>query len=419
MAFLVFAGHNYQIFYCSKGYPGTMNDLQLVAADPFCNELEQGRMNPVERWECVNDYNATLLVGGYCITDAGLPKTALYMDPTNYDWSWQQTVFVEWVESVRKDIECVFGQLKQRFRRLQNANQSHDLNDVEYCFRTCCALHNMLLKYTGPVKVTDWENYDPDQTEEINMNNEADEYVNSEVNNPHDVAFNPRVIGEQTQQDRTVEWYVGRYMLQRTLLMKHFIRAYELGEVFWPRNFKGRQKETMSIPDPIRARIEENSQNRWNATIYVARSKLFRKDPINNTYTKSIGMGLFTALRIVKGQRITTFNGEVIDEVVYELRTATGRGGYMLFLALNVYLDCYRSRHENQCLASLANCALHCFDSTTNSPAVNNAEYRSYKLPHEERWMASLVATRTIIPQQEILWPYGASYTYPAELSAV
>ena len=69
------------------------------------------------------------------------------------------------------------------------------------------------------------------------MNYEADEYDNSEVQNPHDVAFNPRVIGEQTQQDRTIEWYVGRYMLQRTLLMKHFIYAYKLGEVFWPRNF--------------------------------------------------------------------------------------------------------------------------------------------------------------------------------------
>ena len=76
----------------------------------------------------------------------------------------------------------------------------------------------MLLEYTGPVKVTDWENYDPDQTEEVNMNYEADEYDNSEVQNPHDVEFNPRVIGEQTQQDRTVERYVGRYMLQRTLL---------------------------------------------------------------------------------------------------------------------------------------------------------------------------------------------------------
>ena len=61
--------------------------------------------------------------------------------------------------------------------------------------------------------------------------------------------------------------------------MKQFIRAYELGEVFWPRNFKGRQKETMSIPEPIRARIEENSQNRWNATIYVARSNFFVRIP--------------------------------------------------------------------------------------------------------------------------------------------
>ena len=42
----------------------------------------------------------------------------------------------------------------------------------------------MLLKYTGPVKVTDWENYDPDQTEEVNMNYEADEQVIEAAMNP-------------------------------------------------------------------------------------------------------------------------------------------------------------------------------------------------------------------------------------------
>ena len=79
----------------------------------------------------------------------------------------------------------------------------------------------------------------------------------------------------------------------------------------------------------------------------------------------------------------------------------------------------YNNRMNNQCLASIANCALHCIDSSTNRIAINNAQYRAYKIPHTNTWMASLLATRRIKPNDEILWPYGATYMYPNELSAV
>jgi len=419
MAFIVLAGHNYQIFYCSQGYPGSMNDIQLVNADKFCQDLTNGTFTPVKQWECKNEDNITIFMGGYCISDSGLPRTALFVDPMNYDWSWAQTIFCEWLESVRKDIECVFGHLKQRFRRLANANQSHDLKEVEYCFKTCCALHNMMLKYTGPIKVTNWEDYDPEQNEELEYNPAADEYTTNEIQNPHDVVVEPRIIGSQTQQDPVVNWYAGRYALQREWLMKHFMNCYQQGNIYWPRNFKNRQKATMEIPAPIMARIEQNSQRRTNTTLYVARSKLYRKDPINGTYSKSIGMGLFTNQRIVNGERIVTFNGEVIDSVQYHLRTAAGRGGYMTYLSENLYLDCYQTCHNNQCLASVANCALHCFDISTNRMAYNNATYRAYKISHSHSWKASLVATRRIEPHDEILWPYGPAYVYPDELSTV
>ena len=136
--------------------------------------------------------------------------------------------------------------------------------------------------------------------------------------------------------------------------------------IYWPRNFKKSQKETMQIPAPILARIEQNSQRRTNTTLYVGRSKLYRKDRINGTYSKSVGMGLFTSVPIVVGERIVSFNGEVVNEEQYHLRSAEGRGGYMTYLKEKLYLDCYHTRMNNQCLASIANCALHCMDSSTN-----------------------------------------------------
>jgi len=187
MAFIVLAGHNYQIFYCSQGYPGSQNDIQLVQQDKFMQELSNGTYSPVPFWESKTQHGITVFMNGYCISDGGLPRHTLYMDPTNYDFSWMQRVFCEWLESVRKDIECVFGQLKQRFKRLATSNISQDLKDVEYCFKACCAVHNMMLKYNGPGKVTNWKNYDPDKTEGSVYNPNSAEYFMDEVENPHGI----------------------------------------------------------------------------------------------------------------------------------------------------------------------------------------------------------------------------------------
>ena len=66
----------------------------------------------------------------------------------------------------------------------------------------------------------------------------------------------------------------------------------------------------MNIPAPIAARIAATAVPRNNNTLFMARSKLFRKI---NTYTRSIGHGLFTSMEILPNQRIIQFNGEVIS----------------------------------------------------------------------------------------------------------
>jgi hypothetical protein len=57
--------------------------------------------------------------------------------------------YSEWIESVRKDIECVFGILKARFRFLRNAISYHDSDMIGHAFRAAAILHNMLLRYDG------------------------------------------------------------------------------------------------------------------------------------------------------------------------------------------------------------------------------------------------------------------------------
>jgi hypothetical protein len=58
------------------------------------------------------------------------------------------------VESVRKDIECVFGILKRRFLILKHPMRFPDITTINKIFLACCVLHNMLCDYDGR---DDWE----------------------------------------------------------------------------------------------------------------------------------------------------------------------------------------------------------------------------------------------------------------------
>ena len=53
------------------------------------------------------------------------------------------------LESVRKDVECVFGILKRRFLFLKHPIRIHDAKQINRAFITCCVLHNVLLDSDG------------------------------------------------------------------------------------------------------------------------------------------------------------------------------------------------------------------------------------------------------------------------------
>ena len=59
-----------------------------------------------------------------------------------------EVLWSEWIESIRKDVECFFGVCKARFRFLRNPVE-YGLSTVDCAFRTSCILHNMLLAYDG------------------------------------------------------------------------------------------------------------------------------------------------------------------------------------------------------------------------------------------------------------------------------
>ena len=57
--------------------------------------------------------------------------------------------FSEWVESVRKDIECAFGILKGRFHFFKYCIRFQSVENCDNLFKTFCAIHNLLFKADG------------------------------------------------------------------------------------------------------------------------------------------------------------------------------------------------------------------------------------------------------------------------------
>lgn len=61
----------------------------------------------------------------------------------------------QWLESMRKDVECVIGILKKHWAILDKGVEASKLENADLVFKTCCALHNMLLDIDGYDKM--WE----------------------------------------------------------------------------------------------------------------------------------------------------------------------------------------------------------------------------------------------------------------------
>ena len=63
-------------------------------------------------------------------------------DVDDYNWT-------EMLESLRKDVECLFGELKQEFALLKYGTRFTDLSLMDNIFLTCCAIHNQRKTLAG------------------------------------------------------------------------------------------------------------------------------------------------------------------------------------------------------------------------------------------------------------------------------
>jgi Plant transposon protein len=117
-------------------------DQTVVKFDSAMVNMRNGCYSDYEYHVYDESGNLNLVKGGYCICDNGYLKWPTMMPPTKtwvsdmeYNWS-------EMLESLRKDIECLFGQMKQEFAILKYGSRFNSMELMDDIFLTCCAIHN-------------------------------------------------------------------------------------------------------------------------------------------------------------------------------------------------------------------------------------------------------------------------------------
>ena len=419
VAFQAVVEHTKRIQHISKPFYGATNDITITYQDTYPMKLLSKQVHADRVFQTYNRTgDVTYWKGAYLLTDGGYPKVAMLMDTSIKDFDYYTVMWAEWLESIRKDVECVFGILKQRFRWLRNKVAYHDIMLIYKAFQVAAILHNRLLLYDGYDKF-DWENCDPDEEEP--QEEYAPAFTEQEYDNEEDgeIIEEPIVPGTLTQhpvgsQENPIPWSQGNYWQLKHALMKHLSFAYTQGKLAWPKHFSKFQKRKMPLLTKALSRVDQLSRTHFR----IAPSTMRRRNSVTSAYSETIGNGLFSQKKFKPGDHLLNFVGNVISKTEYVRRTEIGRGGYILANRNETcFLDCFDQARTNTCWASMANSPYGCHVAGTNIAATANARLVTFAHGNGT-YTWSLKAILPIPRGQEILFNYGRNYIYPTQYAS-
>ena len=275
--------HRRRILSTTKGHPARFNDKTLIRYDRFVNLLKDGSFDNLFDFE-LYDYDQTnnqiikvKYTGCYVIVDNGYLRWSVTVPPMKESHFRNEIRFSEWIESMRKDVECAFGILKGRWRVLRYGIKLWGIKNTDKVWLTCCALHNWLLEVDG---LSDgWENgaksyweCELDNQKDIpfaikrlnapsksrNMNMQlrdlsgmgcGNDVQNISIEDAHDVETDMMETREEIESIKTK----GRIPIKnlsldyfRRKLIRHFNIAFQKDEVSWPKRIK-KNKDIVQI----------------------------------------------------------------------------------------------------------------------------------------------------------------------------
>jgi hypothetical protein len=146
--------HRRRILHTTPGHPARWNDKTVVLFDDFIRGIHEGKyLSDVEFELYEKDDNGAVFSvkyrGAWVLVDNGYLAWSTTIPPMKKTFIQNEIRWSQWLESMRKDVECTFGILKGRWRILKAGVRVHGVEKCDQIWLTCCALHNWLLDTDG------------------------------------------------------------------------------------------------------------------------------------------------------------------------------------------------------------------------------------------------------------------------------
>jgi hypothetical protein len=146
IAFQCVSNFERQIQGVSQAQYGTRNNKSIVKHDHNVHAVRTDWYSQVELDYFSINGDVCTDVGCYLICDNGYLRWPTLICPYMHaDKSSMEGYFSTNLESVRKDVECIFGLIKKHWRILDHGFKFRSLAICKKIFFTCCCLHNEML----------------------------------------------------------------------------------------------------------------------------------------------------------------------------------------------------------------------------------------------------------------------------------
>ena len=176
--------------------------------------------------------------GAYNLCDNGYHKWSTMMEPSKRPADQDDYNWTEMLESLRKDVEKLFGELKQEFAILKYGSRFNSLQLMDNIFLTCCAIHNQRKVIAGLDEMWNLDHVAVD--EDLCQDSAAVFRRLAEYNRLNSIAEEDSGGmggGENLilpYDDNVLEEHDISHDIVKARLITHFKWANKKNEVFWP-----------------------------------------------------------------------------------------------------------------------------------------------------------------------------------------
>ena len=109
LAFNCIVDHSRRILWRSNAFYGAINDITICHNDSMCISILNDRLADIE-FKMFNENDEIIkCCRSYLLVDGGFLNFGCFVPPFKECLSREAILWSEWLESLRKDVECTFG----------------------------------------------------------------------------------------------------------------------------------------------------------------------------------------------------------------------------------------------------------------------------------------------------------------------